>query len=73
MCMGGGGKPPKTYEPAAAPAPPLPVAEEPDIGDQRRKQNIKLFGKDTPSYRRRGEEDMTGRPDAATAKGGLRM
>lgn len=51
-------KPQETYTPAAAPAAPLPVAEEPTIGDTRRQENLKNFGKDTPSYRSR--EDETG-------------
>lgn len=76
MCFGGGGKqkPPKQFTPAAAPAPPLGIAEEPDIGERRRRQNISLFGKDTPTYRHR-EEDQPTTPVAKTVtpNGGLRM
>lgn len=43
----------QTFTPAASPAAPLPVAEEPTIGDTRRQENLKNFGKDTPTYRAR--------------------
>lgn len=44
----------KAETPAAAPAPPLEVAEEAEIGETRRKESEDLFGADAPNYRHRG-------------------
>lgn len=44
----------KAVTPAAAPAAPLEVAEEPDIGETRRKESEDLYGSDAPNYRHRG-------------------
>lgn len=49
MCFGG--KTPAAETPAAAPAPPLPAADDPEIGASRREESIDAFGQDQPSYR----------------------
>lgn len=51
MCFSSGGKT-KTYEPAAAPAAPLPPAEEADMRKGREDENAASFGSiDGPTYR----------------------
>lgn len=59
MCIGGSSsssKPPKVETPAAAPAPVLPAADVPIIGDTRQRENKRNFGKiDGPSYRIRND------------------
>jgi hypothetical protein len=47
---------------AAAPAQPLGVAEEPQIGDSRRKESIKNYGSETPSYRRKDDDEVPATP-----------
>lgn len=47
--------PPKPVVPAAAPAPPLEMAEEPRIGEGRKKENITVRGSKDVSYRRPDE------------------
>lgn len=41
----------QTPTPAPAPAAPLPPAEEPKIGDSRKKESRDAFGADVPTYR----------------------
>lgn len=47
-------KPTKAATPAAAPAAPLEIAEEPEIGETRRKESEEAFGSEAPNYRHRG-------------------
>lgn len=47
---------------AAAPAQPLGIAEEPQIGESRRRESIKNYGSETPNYRRKDDDEVPTTP-----------
>lgn len=58
MCLSGGSsEPPEQHVPAAAPAAPLPPADEPGIGEGRERENKANFGDIRgPDYRIRTDD-----------------